>query len=311
MKPRLAPLLEVQAAVVVVMVRVFVGVDDHVRQVSRIGPRDRAAAGRRAPGGRQRGDTSEQDDQATHHGQILREPHPQAATATTAPRLLQSSPAYWHSYCDDEGMREPLRIVVIVADPGVVPDDDEHARAQLERSRLIRLGLLEAGYDLVATLPADPFLQERLAQLQADLVIVDAESDARDALEHVVMATRDARRPIVMFTNDDDAAHANEAVQAGVTAYIVAGLAPERIRPILTVAMARFDREQALLAELDTARGELQDRKLIDRAKGLLMQRQGLSEQEAYARLRKAAMNKGVKLTQIAQQMLEMAELLG
>ena len=96
-----------------------------------------------------------------------------------------------------------------------------------------------------------------------------------------------------------------------MTAYIVAGLAPERIHPILTVAMARFKHEQALLAELDNARGELQDRKLIDRAKGLLMQRQGLSEQEAYVRLRKAAMNKGVKLADIAQQMLDMAELLG
>lgn len=125
------------------------------------------------------------------------------------------------------------------------------------------------------------------------------------------MATRDERRPIVMFTNDNDTRPMNEAMAAGVTAYIVAGLAPERIHPILTVAMARFKHEQALLAELDIARGELQDRKLIDRAKGLLMERQGLTEQEAYAKLRKAAMNKGVKLVEIAQQMVEMAKLLG
>jgi response regulator NasT len=125
------------------------------------------------------------------------------------------------------------------------------------------------------------------------------------------MATRDERRPIVMFTNDDDTSHVSEAVAAGVTAYIVDGLAPERIHPILTVAMARFRHQEALLAELDSARGELQDRKVIDRAKGLLMQRLGLSEPEAYARLRKAAMNKGVKLADIAQQMIDMAELLG
>jgi response regulator NasT len=125
------------------------------------------------------------------------------------------------------------------------------------------------------------------------------------------MATRDERRPIVMFTNDSDTRPMNEAVAAGVTAYIVAGLSPERIHPILTVALARFKHEQALLAELDSARLELSDRKLIDRAKGLLMQRQGLNEQAAYARMRKAAMNKGVKLAEIAQQMLEMAELLG
>ena len=208
-------------------------------------------------------------------------------------------------------MSEALRIVVIIPDPALTSEGDEQAQAQAERSRLLRIGLLEAGYNLVATLPADPFLTERLAQLQADLVIVDAESDARDALEHVVMATRDERRPIVMFTNDEDTSHVSEAVAAGVTAYIVDGLAPERIRPILTVAMARFRHQEALLAELDSARGELHDRKLIDRAKGLLMQRQGLSEPEAYAKLRKAAMNKGVKLADIAQQMIDMAELLG
>ncbi len=209
------------------------------------------------------------------------------------------------------GMPEALRIVVIVPDPALTSEGDEQAQAQAGRSRLLRIGLLEAGYNLVATLPADPFLTERLAQLQADLVIVDAESDARDALEHVVMATRDERRPIVMFTNDEDTSHVSEAVAAGVTAYIVDGLAPERIHPILTVAMARFRHQEALLAELDSARGELQDRKVIDRAKGLLMQRQGLSEPEAYARLRKAAMNKGVKLADMAQQMVDMAELLG
>jgi len=207
-------------------------------------------------------------------------------------------------------MSESLRIVVIISDPALA-EGDAQAQAQAERSRLLRIGLLEAGYNLVATLPADAFLTERLAQLQADLVIVDAESDARDALEHVVMATRDERRPIVMFTNDEDTSHVSEAVAAGVTAYIVDGLAPERIRPILTVAMARFRHQEALLAELDSARGELQERKLIERAKGLLMQRQGLSEAEAYARLRKAAMNKGTRLADIAQQMLDMAELLG
>lgn len=207
-------------------------------------------------------------------------------------------------------MHEALRIVVIISDLAL-SEGDERTHAQAERSRLMRIGLLEAGYNLVATLPADPFLTERLAQLQADLVIVDAESDARDALEHVVMATRDARRPIVMFTSDEDPSHVSEAVAAGVTAYIVDGLAPERIHPILTVAMARFRHQEALLTELDNARGELQERKLIDRAKGILMQRQGLSEPEAYAKLRKAAMNKGAKLEDIAQQMIDMAELLG
>lgn len=140
---------------------------------------------------------------------------------------------------------------------------------------------------------------------------MDAESEARDALEHVVMATRDARRPIVMFTNDDDTSHVKDAVAAGVSAYIVAGLSSTRIRPILDVAMARFHHEQELRQELADARTELQDRKLIDKAKGLLMQRQGLSEQAAYEKLRKAAMDRGLKLAEVAQRMLDAAELLG
>ena len=208
-------------------------------------------------------------------------------------------------------MSHPLRIVVIVPDLALLDEQDEHVRLQLERSRSLRVGLLEAQYDIVATLPADVFLSERIAQLRPDLIIVDAESEARDALEHVVMATRDKRRPIVLFTNDPDTTHVRDAVAAGVCAYIVEGLAPQRIRPILQVAMARFKHEQSLRAELQDARDELKDRKTIDRAKGILMQRQALSEKEAYDRLRKLAMDKGIKMVQIAQRMIDAAELLG
>ena len=195
---------------------------------------------------------------------------------------------------------------------------DEHARMQAERSRSLRIGLLENGFNLIATLPGDVFLTERLAQLQPDLVIVDAESGARDALEHVVMATRDARRPIVLFTNDDDTSDVQAAVSAGVSAYIVAGLSAARIRPILDVALARFQHEEALRQELANARSEvnelsaeLRDRKVIDRAKALLMDRQKLTENEAYARLRKAAMDKNLRLVEVAQRMLDVADLLG
>jgi len=176
-------------------------------------------------------------------------------------------------------MNPALRIVVVAPDLAVSDPGDEYALNQAERSRSLRIGLLEGGFNLVAVLPADAFLPERLRQLQPDMIIVDAESEARDALEHVVMATRDERRPIVMFTNDDDTSHVRDAVAAGVSAYIVAGLSSERIRPILDVAMARFQHEQALREELASTKTELHDRKLIDRAKGLLMQRQGLSEQ--------------------------------
>jgi two-component system, response regulator / RNA-binding antiterminator len=206
---------------------------------------------------------------------------------------------------------QSLRLVVIAPDLADSDADDERAFELAERSRQLRIGLLENNYNLIAVLPADTFLTERLAQLQPDMIIVDAESEARDSLEHVVMATRDARRPIVLFTNDNDTTHVKEAVAAGVSAYIVAGLSPERIRPILEVAMARFEYEQGLRSELAHAKTELQDRKVIDRAKGLLMQRQNLSEEAAFAKLRKAAMDKGLRMGEVAQRMLDAADLLG
>jgi response regulator NasT len=217
----------------------------------------------------------------------------------------------WRENCLIWDMNDSLRIVVVAPDLAVADPADRHALLQAQRSRALRIGLLQNNFNLVASLPADMYLGERLAQLQPDLIIVDAESEARDALEHVVMATRDARRPIVMFTNDEDTSHVKDAVAAGVCAYIVAGLAPQRIRPILDVAMARFAHEQALRAELADARTELQERKTIDRAKGLLMQRQGLTEQAAYEKLRKTAMDKGLRLGEVARRMLEMVDLLG
>jgi two-component system, response regulator / RNA-binding antiterminator len=215
-------------------------------------------------------------------------------------------------------MHESLRIVVVAPDLDITDQNDTHALHQAERSRSLRIGLLEGGFNLVAVLPADSFLHERLAQLQADMIILDAQSDARDALEHVVVVTRDARRPVVMFTDDNDRSNARAAVAAGVSAYIVAGLSAERIRPILDVAMARFEQDQALRAELADAKIEVQDlntelknRRIIDRAKGLLMQRQGLSEQAAYDKLRKTAMDKSLKVVEVSQRMLDVVDLLG
>ncbi len=206
---------------------------------------------------------------------------------------------------------QQLRLVVIAPDTLHPDQQDTYAVELAERSRLLRIALLENGYNIIAVLPADTFLDERIAQLKPDMIVVDAESDARDALEHVVMATRNERRPIVLFTNDEDTTHVKDAVAAGVSAYVVAGLAPDRIRPILDVAMARFQHEQALRRELADARSELQDRKVIDRAKGLLMQRRTLTEHEAYERLRKTAMDRGLKVSEVAQRMLDAADLLG
>ncbi len=204
-----------------------------------------------------------------------------------------------------------LRIVVVVPDLEIEDPNDEHAVSQAERSRALRIGLLETGFNLIASLPADVFLADRIKQLQPDLIIVDAESEARDALEHVVFATRDERRPIVLFTDDSDTSHVRDAVAVGVSAYIVDGLSSKRIRPILDVAMARFEYEQNLRLERDDAKSALAERALIDRAKALLMERQGLNENEAFSKLRKAAMDQGIKLSEVAKRMLDMAHLLG
>jgi len=206
-------------------------------------------------------------------------------------------------------MLNSLRIVVVAQD--LLPEDpnDEQAQTLIERSKALRIGLLENGFNLVATLPPDVFLADRIAQLQPDLIILDAESDARDALEHIVFATRDERRPIVLFTDDSDTSHIGEAVAAGVSAYIVAGLAPSRIKPILDVAMARFEHEQRLRDELAQAKTALQSKDIISQAKALLMQKQNLTEPQAYEKMRKMAMNKGLKIADIAQHMIDMAEL--
>jgi len=207
----------------------------------------------------------------------------------------------------------PRKLRIVVVNTVVLPDDEGDAAlaAQAQRGADLRIGLLESGYDIVASLPADFFLPERIAQLAPDMIIVDSESDARDVLEHIVIATRDARRPIVLFTDDQSTSSMDAAMQAGVSAYIVAGLQPARIKPVLDVALARFKREQVLLDELSDTRQKLAERKVIERAKGLLMRRGDLTEEQAYARLRAMAMNKNLKLADVAQRIVDVEDLLG
>ena len=204
-----------------------------------------------------------------------------------------------------------LRIVIVAPEALASDADDGAALAQVERSRSLRIGLLQAGYNIVAVLPADMFLPHQLAQIQPDMVIIDAESQARDTLEHVVMATRDDRRPIVMFTDDSDTSHVRDAIAAGVTAYVVAGLAPERVKPVLEAALARFQVEESMRQELADVRSQLHERKLIERAKGLMMTRQGITEEVAYARLRRGAMDRKLRLADLAQRVIDAADLLG
>ena len=203
-----------------------------------------------------------------------------------------------------------LRIVVINTVMPPEGEQNELAWAQAERARALRIGLLEAGYNIIAVFPADIHLPERVAQLQPDMIIIDAESDARDVLEHVVIATRDAPRPIVLFTEDHDKSHMQAAMEAGVSAYVVAGLQSERIKPVLDVALARFNADQRLRIELSDTKARLAERKTIERAKGLLMERHHCSEDEAYHKLRRLAMDKNLRLAELAQRMLDVADLL-
>jgi response regulator NasT len=183
--------------------------------------------------------------------------------------------------------------------------------ADQERAATLSRALREAGHEVVGHYSEAIDLLARVAQAKPDIIIIDHDSPDRDTLEHVCMVTRDDPRPIVMFTQDRKGAMIREAVKAGVSAYVVDGLAPERLRPILDVAVARFEQHHALRQELDEARASLAERKVIERAKGFLMKQRACSEDEAYQLLRKAAMDGNKRLADVATQLVEMSKLLG
>ena len=207
-------------------------------------------------------------------------------------------------------MNDSRRLKIVVVNSLVAPDGaDNAAIEQADRARALRIGLLENGYNILAALPPGDDLEGQIARLQPDLIIVDEQSDA--ALQRVVAATANARRPIVCFTEDDDRQKMHAAIRAGVSAYVVQGLSAERVKAVLDVAVTRFRVEQELRDELEETRNKLAERKVIERAKGLLMERQQCTEDEAYSKLRRLAMDKNLKLVEVAQRMLDVAELLG
>ena len=201
-------------------------------------------------------------------------------------------------------------VLAVITAAATVPDlDDEEGWAEADRLRVLVAGLRDAGYRVGAVLAADAQLHEQLTALAPDVLVVDAESGARDAIEHVVWASRDAPRPIVLFTDEHDPAHVREAVAQGVVAYVVAGLAPERVRPVIDVAIARFEHERTLRAQAARGRERDKGQVIVLRAKQLLMSRHGLSEPEAHARLRRTAMNQGLTLAEVARRLLELGDL--
>jgi len=179
-----------------------------------------------------------------------------------------------------------------------------------ERAMMIVDGLREAGDHDVTVLGDEAGLARRIAERNPDLVLIDLASPSRDMLEELTLATAPMERPVAMFVDRTDLALTQAAIEAGVSAYVVDGLRSERIKPILDAAIARFRMVHKMRAELTATRRALEERKVIDRAKGLLMRVRGVDEEEAYALLRKTAMAQGKKLAEVAQSLLTAAELL-
>jgi response regulator NasT len=178
------------------------------------------------------------------------------------------------------------------------------------RAAILEDGLREAGYAHVIRLDETSHLLTRIYSIDPDVILIDLENPSRDVLEQMFQMSRVVKRPIAMFVDQSDAASIEAAVDAGVSAYIVGGLRKERIKNILDLCISRFNAFARLQDELDRARTALEDRKVIDRAKGILMKAKNLNEEEAYALLRRTAMNEKKKIADVAQSVVTAAELL-
>jgi len=181
-----------------------------------------------------------------------------------------------------------------------------------DRDRAITIvdGLRTAGDHDVLVIGDEVGLARKIAERNPDLVLIDAGNPSRDAIEELTLASLPMQRPVAMFVDESDGAMTQAAIEAGVSAYVVAGLSANRIRPVLDAAIARFHMMQKMRVELAETRRALEERKVIDRAKGIVMRAKGITEDEAYALMRKAAMDQGRKLAEVAQALVTAAELL-
>jgi response regulator NasT len=153
-------------------------------------------------------------------------------------------------------------------------------------------------------------LLERIYAIDPDVILIGLENPSRDVLEQMFQVSRAVRRPVGMFVDQTDAASIEAAIDAGVSAYVVDGLRKERVRPILETTISRFNAFARLRSELEQARSQLEERKIVDRAKGVLMRSKNIGEEQAYALLRTVAMNEKKKISEIAQAVVTAAELL-
>ncbi|MCC4115169.1 ANTAR domain-containing protein [Aromatoleum toluclasticum] len=189
-----------------------------------------------------------------------------------------------------------LRVLVI---------DESRARAAE-----ICAGLALAGHQVAAVLASSSDLSAQIEAIRPDVILIETDAPSRDTLENLAVMNAEMPRPVIIFAQEGDQETIRAAVKAGVSTYVVDGLDPQRLKPVIDVAVASFEEHQALRSELAAATKKLSERKLIDRAKGLLMKSRGLDEAEAYATLRKLAMERAKPMAAVAQDLIDMAKYL-
>ncbi len=180
----------------------------------------------------------------------------------------------------------------------------------IKLSKPLKQSLIDNGFDVVAHVENNIHLQAKCCEVQPDVVIIDTESPSRDTLENICVISMHDPRPIVMFTHDGDKEKIKLATQAGVSAYVVGTIPNERLTPVIDAAIARFDEFKQLRTELALTKTKLDERKVIERAKGLLIKQRHLDEDAAYEMLRSMAMKKHMKLVDLSNQLLETAKML-
>ena len=179
-----------------------------------------------------------------------------------------------------------------------------------ERARIVEAGLRGAAITKLASSDSGNILSS-ISKLQPDVIIMDCDSPDRDTIENLRIVARENPKPIVMFVEDGDGSLAKEAVRAGVSAYIVDGLTSSRVQSVIEVAIERFKMFDGLQRELEKSKEDLEARKTIERAKGILMDKRSISESEAFASMRKLAMQESITIKQVADKILSVASLLG
>jgi len=193
-------------------------------------------------------------------------------------------------------MAEKMSIIVVEAD----------------RDRALQIvdGLRDAGEFEIDVISEPMSLARRIKDRQPDIVLIDIANPSRDMLEELALASGPLDRPVAMFVDRSEDGMSDAAIEAGVSAYVVNGLQPARVKPVLDAAIARFRVFQRMRTELEETKRALEERKLIDRAKGMIMKARGVEEEEAYAILRKAAMDQGKRVADVAAALVTAAGLL-